>query len=261
MSFIEHAQNVPHLVAAFLDGLHPFHAYVTTPMVLFWGFYWSLAAVYAFLDFHLASSGRLGNLKRQSDRFASDSFRYDPRAYARTALGSFRNQLIVSLPLSILMMPLWQWRGVTYRAPFPDLWTATWQLAVVILVQEVGFYYAHRFLHRPYWFRKIHYMHHRWKSPIACSAHYAHPLEHLVANSLPFLAGPLLVGLHFQLFLVWFALGTIVVVRSHSGYAGHLGSEEHDRHHQSFACNYGIMMWWDRLHRTQWKGVSERARV
>lgn len=253
---VEGILAIPLRLALAFDSLPAFHVYVTAPMSLFMGLYWILSLLYAGADFILEKFGRLARFKRQEHLFQRPDFRFDRRLYVRTALGALRNQLTVSLSLSILMMPLWNWRGVSYGAPFPSLWTIAWQLPVVVLVQEVGFYYAHRLLHRPFWYKKVHYLHHTWASPVACAAHYAHPLEHLLANSLPFLAGPLLVGLHWQLFLAWFALGTVVVVRSHSGYRwGFLGSADHDRHHRSFLYNYGIMMWWDYLHGTIWHGT------
>lgn len=242
-------------IAGWLDRLGEVHVYITVPVVLFMGLYWLAALGFACADRYLEWRGRLALHKHQSHLFG-ESFRFDWHKYGRTAWFSLRNQFVVSIPLSVLMYPLWLWRGVGYDAPFPSLWTMLWQVAVVIFVQEAGFFLVHRWLHRPALYKRIHRRHHDWISPVAVGAHSAHPFEHFLANSVPFLLGPFLVGLHWQLFLLWFAVATLTVVRAHSGYRWPvLGSPDHDRHHQMFTVNFGIMLWFDR-----WLGTVFRGR-
>lgn len=66
----------------------------------------------------------------------------------------------------------------------PDLKTIIWQFSVFFIVEEALFYAVHRILHHPklYW---IHKDHHEYNITITLAAQYAHPLEHLLANTLP----------------------------------------------------------------------------
>ena len=98
-----------------------------------------------------------------------------------------------------------------------------------LIVQELLF----RLFHHPLLYKYIHKQHHEWTAPVGLVAVYAHPLEHLVANLLPLVAGPVLLGSHLAVTWLWFIIATFVTVVSHSGY--HLpflpSPEFHDFHH------------------------------
>ena len=51
---------------------------------------------------------------------------------------------------------------------------------LVPFVHEVGFYFAHRFLHFPWLFRIAHYLHHRNNNPGPWSGLSMHPIEHII---------------------------------------------------------------------------------
>jgi len=58
---------------------------------------------------------------------------------------SMLNITILNPPMTILMYHLSVWRGVSFGYDnMPDLFTAVWQLVVIILFEEVCFYYSHR---------------------------------------------------------------------------------------------------------------------
>jgi len=55
------------------------------------------------------------------------------------------NILIVNLPSAVLMYHTAMWRGVSFGYDgIPDLFTAVWQFIVILLFEEVWFYYTHR---------------------------------------------------------------------------------------------------------------------
>lgn len=65
-----------------------------------------------------------------------------------------------------------------------------------LLMREALFYYAHRFLHLPYFYKLIHKKHHRFTAPIALAAQYAHPIEQIFANALPISLPPQILHSH-----------------------------------------------------------------
>lgn len=133
-------------------------------------------------------------------------------------------------------------------------------LAVFIVVHDAYFYWAHRFMHIPAVYKRVHAVHHRSVNPTPWASFAFHPLEAVVeALILPIMV--FTIPLHplaifsFALFMTFFNV------------LGHLGFEvygrwfmrgpfryllnsstHHNQHHKRFRCNYGLYFnWWDRL--------------
>ena len=87
--------------------------------------------------------------------------------------------------------------------------------------------------HHPLFYKHIHKKHHEWQSPIAVTAVYAHPLEHMISNLGSVASGPVLMQSHLCMVWLWYILTVLVTLADHSGY--HLpfyrSPEFHDYHH------------------------------
>uniref|UniRef100_A0A1B0ESI0 Putative fatty acid hydroxylase domain-containing protein 2 isoform x2 n=1 Tax=Lutzomyia longipalpis TaxID=7200 RepID=A0A1B0ESI0_LUTLO len=162
------------------------------------------------------------------------------------------NQFIVGIPMNLLAYKVMTYRGIVPNRELPTFHWVLLELAVCILVEEIGFYYSHRFLHNKHIYKFIHKQHHEWTAPISVTAVYCHPIEHIFSNLLPPFLGVLIMGSHVATAWLWFSLAILSTLNAHSGY--HLpffpSPEAHDFHHLKFNNCFGVLGVLDRLHGT-----------
>ncbi|XP_009902895.2 fatty acid hydroxylase domain-containing protein 2 [Dryobates pubescens] len=162
------------------------------------------------------------------------------------------NQFFVSFPMLVPMFYVMQWWGNTFSKELPTFSWFLVELSIFTLVEEILFYYSHRLVHHPVLYKHIHKKHHEWTAPIGVVSIYAHPLEHIISNTLPVMTGPMIMGSHIVSISAWFSLALITTSISHCGY--HLpflpSPEFHDFHHLKFNQCYGVLGVLDYLHGT-----------
>lgn len=98
------------------------------------------------------------------------------------------NQIAVGVPIGLIAQKIMIMRG-SEIGKLPTFQWVLYELSVCILCEELLFYYSHRLLHHPRIYKFIHKRHHEWTSPIAITAIYCHPIEHVFSNLLPPLIG------------------------------------------------------------------------
>ena len=147
-------------------------------------------------------------------------------------------------------------KGVRCDAGLPPHSERAWMLIAHLLVNELLFFYAHWALHTGSLYKKIHKIHHELTAPFALAALYAHPIEFLVADLIPFTAGFLIFRPHLFFVYMWIVGACLGTQTHHSGYrlpwvAGFDENPDfHDFHHMRFNCCYGNIGWLDALHGT-----------
>ena len=101
-----------------------------------------------------------------------------------------------------------------------DSWTMFKQIAFCYLIEDVSFYFLHRMLHMRFFMRHIHYIHHQYFVTIGIASEYAHPVEMVLGNNLPFILGPMIIGKKCHLFTVlcWMFLRVTGTIEGHCGY-------------------------------------------
>jgi sterol desaturase/sphingolipid hydroxylase (fatty acid hydroxylase superfamily) len=162
------------------------------------------------------------------------------------------NQIVVGSVVQLASYKLMMWRGCSLGLELPTFQWVVWELFVYTLVEELGFYYAHRMFHHPRLYKHIHKVHHEFTAPVGIASIYAHPLEMLVANLMPLAAGPIICGSHIGTAMLWYIIATFSTTVAHCGY--HMpflpSPEAHDFHHLKWNQNFGMLGVLDRLHGT-----------
>lgn len=138
----------------------------------------------------------------------------------------------------------WRERGLAFTIASTVLY---------FLLTDMGLYWAHRTLHRPFLFRHIHRFHHRYTSPDAFTAMAMHPLELATYQSVMLI--PLFfLPIHVVGLILVLVYQNYVALVDHSGIDLHSWlpwqppTRFHDDHHVYFHVNYGQNMGvWDRL--------------
>ncbi|GGZ89554.1 sterol desaturase family protein [Novosphingobium arvoryzae] len=165
----------------------------------------------------------------------------------------------------------WQQHGWTRIYTEVDAYPVWWlpvSLLVYLFLHDTWFYWTHRWMHRPRVFRLAHAVHHASKPPTAWAAMSFHPIE-AVTGAIVIPALVFVVPVHIGVLGLVLATMTLMGVTNHMGWElfprwlvhSRLGNwlitaSHHQRHHESYLCNYGLYFRvWDRLCGTD-RGLS-----
>jgi methylsterol monooxygenase len=123
----------------------------------------------------------------------------------------------------------------------PSTTTLARDALVWMTIEEVLFFYVHRWLHINKWmYQKVHKLHHTWTAPVSFVSIYCNPVEHILSNMMPLIAGPIICGSHIFAISVFIFLGLIHTQAVHSGYWICDDNGAHDEHHAKFNVNFGV---------------------
>lgn len=213
-----------------------------------------------------------------SGLFAAATAKVRPGYYAamgpqiRREIGwSLVSALIFGVPAGIVA---WGWQNLGWTKVYlvwsaTDLWYAPLSVALYLFAHDTWFYWTHRLMHRPAIFRRAHAVHHASRPPTAWAAMSFHPIEALTgAVIIPALA--FVIPIHVSMLAIVLAIMTVMGVTNHMGWEmfprrfvhSRLGNwfitaSHHQRHHESYRCNYGLYFrFWDRVCGTD-RGLSD----
>lgn len=212
-----------------------------------------------------------------SGAFAWATGRVRPGLYApltvqirREIAWSLTSAAIYGIPAGVVAWG-WQQRGwtriYTEAGAYP-LWWLPVSLLIYLLIHDTWFYWTHRWMHGPRLFKLAHAVHHASRPPTAWAAMSFHPLE-AITGAVVIPALVLFIPIHVAV------LGTVLAIMTLMGVTNHMGWEmfprrlvhsrlgdwlitasHHQRHHESYLCNYGLYFrHWDRLCNTD-RGLS-----
>lgn len=146
-----------------------------------------------------------------------------------------------------------------FRISFDNVWNCLWEIPVMFFWNEIHFYGVHWLLHRRWFMKNVHYVHHQSKEATVFSVFSFHWIEAFLLGTVVFF--PL--ALHsFNVFSV-LSLPVMSIILNLMGHSNHEpdvkpGSEDHLRvafrhamHHKWSQGNFGFMLpWLDKLFKT-----------
>jgi sterol desaturase/sphingolipid hydroxylase (fatty acid hydroxylase superfamily) len=118
---------------------------------------------------------------------------------------------------------------------------------LILFSSGLLFYIFHYILHLPYFYKRIHKMHHEFIIPMAPSSLYAHPIEHILCNNLSFLIPFMIFGTTYNIAMFLIIFASIMVTTSHVDYNFPIFGYSHVIHHKKFNCNYGFGNIFDKI--------------
>jgi len=183
---------------------------------------------------------------------------------------SLLSAAIYGVPAGIVA---WGWREHGWTRIYTDpqrypLWWMPLSLLVYLFLHDTWFYWTHRWMHEPRLFRVAHAVHHASRPPTAWAAMSFHPIE-AVTGAVVIPALVFLVPIHIGMLGLVLAIMTVMGITNHMGWemfpralvhsrAGNwlITASHHHRHHELYACNYGLYFrFWDHVCGTD-KGLS-----
>lgn len=142
---------------------------------------------------------------------------------------------------------------------------------IVLFIDDMFFYWSHRAMHLPRFYKFFHKVHHESTDPSPLTAFAFHPSE-AVIEQLMHVVLPFLLPLNFGLMIAWQIFSMLNNVLGHLGYEIYpkgwvkfpllqfkTASTHHNMHHQLFNGNYALYFtWWDKWMGTEFKDYEVR---
>jgi len=197
-----------------------------------------------------------------------DDKKYDPRPFPRKGrMFTFNSQVLDNMTWSLASgVTIWSalealvWWSMANGYAGTLSWgdNRAWFIAIFFLIpvwESLYFYWIHRFLHIPFFYKHIHALHHRNINVGPWSGLSMHPFEHVIFLGSVLIhwivaAHPIHILFHLQYY-------TLTAATTHTGFEGlvvkdenrlALGTFHHQMHHRYFECNYGSLeIPWDKF--------------
>ncbi|KAI9028012.1 hypothetical protein DFJ74DRAFT_661458 [Hyaloraphidium curvatum] len=200
---------------------------------VFWGFGGALSLV----DLFRGPASVFG-FRVQKDRDPPSALKL-----VKTVAFVMASQATIGVVLREIYWRIWKRRGgVKTINRIPGALESLKQFFFLEITTQFGFYWAHRLLHTKLLYKYVHKMHHENPAPFVYASIYAHPVEQIMANSMPIGIPAALYPVHPSVLSVYNLWRLFEAFTAHAGYNLPLfpNTTFHDFHHRYFKDNYGM---------------------
>lgn len=182
------------------------------------------------------------------------------RVIKKEVFYSFLDLIVLSVTSYIVMFYDFKWAPKFYFDYMEhSLSFHFFALLALIFFQDFYFYWIHRLLHTDWFYKHIHYIHHKFTNPTPFTYLAHHPLD-LFMQSLGYYIFVFIVPMHPADLIINSVMLTFMNVYGHAGYEllpkgftrnsilKYINtSTNHNMHHSHNRCNYGLWFTiWDR---------------
>ena len=181
-----------------------------------------------------------------------DAQRPKPELVRKTLREAAIGQTVTGPITAYVLYPVAKSLGVPGMLdPLPEFGTMYLAVLLAFVINDWGFYWAHRLVHTPLLYKRVHKQHHMYVGTVGFAAEYAHWFEQIAANQGPTIAGTLFFGRHMAIFWGWLVARLEETYEAHSGFSfagtlphrlGLTNADEaawHDFHHTGNRGNFG----------------------
>lgn len=239
-----------------------------------WGTYFALVVIIALRYVLIAGGMHWALWMRDESKVRATrltKFVPKPKVIRHEITLSLISSFIYAAPGAILI-GLWNDGGTAlYSGPVTSLTGWLWlpmSAAIYLFAHDTYFYWTHRVMHMPRFYKATHAGHHKSKQPTPWASFSFDPLEAVIsAWFLPALA--LFIPIHVGVVLVLLTVMTMNAVFNHAGWEIYpkrwidgwwgrvmITATHHNLHHTRFTGNYGLYFrFWDQMMGTDRNGV------
>lgn len=190
----------------------------------------------------------------------------EPGQNKRDIIWSLLSSAIFALSGTVMIM-LWRngYLQVYHSSKPIEIFYGAAALTLLMFLHDTYFYWSHRLLHWPIFFRRFHLPHHHSRTPTAWTSFSFHPVEALLqAVILPVLL--ILIPVHWFVLILFLSIMTMLGIFNHLGYELFEGlikkrgfhhlitASHHQIHHSHMVKNFGLYFtFWDKWMGTEYE--------
>lgn len=246
------------MLADMLESLGPIGPYLLAPVI-------GAAFFLRYLIFAGGAFLLLRAVRRTAARRTISPLPVTAAQLRREALWSLSTATIFGVVFASIFWASreWNWFLIYHEVEAYGLVWFWLSLPVAILIHDVYFYWAHRFMHLPGVYERVHKVHHLSLNPTPLAAFAFHPLEALI-EAFAAVVIVCLIPIHPIMLIalsIWMIaynmMGHLGVELLPRGFARHPltrwlnNATGHNQHHRRFSSNFGLYtLIWDRLFAT-----------